>query len=350
MQFWKPALFAFLLSFVLTFLAVKLFPKMGLLDKPHKYGLSRAPIPYYGGVVIFFAFLISVLFFISLNLALIGFLIAGFLIVLIGFLDDLFNVNPFIRLFFQFLAGVILFSVGISVFWINFPFIGGVDLSQPIFMGVAISSLIFTIFWIMVIVNTMNFIDGVSGLTVGVAFIAGLTMFFLSINPNLHEDLSSQLPVAILSLILAMVSFGFLFFEFPKPKILMGDTGSTFLGFVIAVLAIFSGGKLATTFLVLGIPILDMIWVVFRRIWNGQKFWKGDMQHLHHRLLDIGFSKKQVVILYYIITAFLGGSAVLLSSSQQKFFMIIALIILMIVLAFATIFLPRGSFNKKIKN
>jgi UDP-GlcNAc:undecaprenyl-phosphate GlcNAc-1-phosphate transferase len=147
--------------------------------------------------------------------------------------------------------------------------------------------------------------------------------------------------VALIALIIAMISLAFLLFDFPAAKILMGDTGSTFLGFMLASLAIFSGGKVATAFLVLGIPILDMIWVVLRRVMSGKKFWQGDMMHLHHRLLNLGFSRRQVVLLYLFITAFFGFSAVMLVSSQQKFFMVVALTVLMLLLAVALVAVPN---------
>lgn len=341
-QYYKPALFGIVLSVILTYLAIRVFPALKLVDRPYKYGLIRRPIPYYGGLMIYLAFLITVLLFVPLTHLVIGLLLGATLIMVLGFFDDLLGLNPFIRLFVQFLAALVLVWAGIGILSINLPFIGILDFSRPVLAGFMIASAIFTVLWVMTIVNVMNFVDGISGLSSGVAFVAGLTMFFLSIHPTLHQDPSSQVGVATISLILAATGLGFLIFDFPRPKILMGDTGSTFLGFIIATLAIFSGGKVATAFLVLGIPILDMVWVVSRRIFFGQKFWKGDLKHLHHRLLEVGFSERAVVAFYLIITAFFGFTAVILVSSQQKFFMIIALLLLMLLLAAALIFIPRN--------
>ena len=337
----KPAIFSFALTVFFLVLALKYFPKWGLMDRPKKYGLKRSPIPYYGGLVIFLSFLIAVFLFVPLNVATIGLIIGASMIAILGFFDDLLSLGPFLRLFVQFLAALVLVFSGIGILSINLPFLGTLEFTNFIYNGVFVLSAVFTIVWVMAILNTMNFVDGISGLGSGVSFVAGLTIFFLSINPNLHADLASQMPVAMLGLIVAMISLAFLLFDFPKPKILMGDTGSTFLGFVIATLAIFSGGKVATAFLVLGIPILDMVWVVLRRISSGKKFWKGDRKHLHHRLLDVGFSEKLIVSLYLVITAFFGFTAVLLVSSQQKLFMLIALAILMLVLALSLVFIPR---------
>lgn len=332
---------SFALALVLTCLALKFFPRLGLMDRPQKYGLSRAPIPYYGGLMIFLAFLIGVFIFVPLERHVIGLLVGATLIVAVGFLDDLMNLSPFLRLFCQGLAGLTLAFFGIGILSINLPFLGTLDFNHWIVGGVPMLVVLFTVFWVMMIVNAMNFVDGISGINSGVSFVAGITMFFLSINPMLHENLASQQSVAMISLIMAMVSLGFLLFDFPVPKILMGDTGSTLLGFLIATLAIFSGGKVATAFLVLGLPILDMAWVILRRICAGQKFWKGDLKHLHHRLMDRGFSERKVVAFYLVITAIFGFSAVSLVSSKQKFFVLIALVILMLVLAGSLIFLPK---------
>ncbi len=344
-QFWKPAVFSFVLALFLVVLATKVFPKINLLDRPEKYGISRKPIPYYGGIVIYLAFFVSSIVFLPMSKLLIGLLVAGSLIALLGFFDDLLDLSPWIRLAFQFLATLILVLFGIGILSFSLPFFGVLDLTGVSFevfnVEIIFWSAIFTIFWVMAIVNVMNFLDGVSGLNSGVSFIAALTIFFLSIHPGVHDAPETQVVVATLALILAMVSLAFMIFDFPKPKILMGDTGSTFLGFLLASLAIFSGGKVATAFLVLGIPILDMIWVVLRRTLEGKKFWQGDLKHLHHRLLDLGFSKRKVVLSYYGITAFLGLLAVSLVSGQQKFFMLIALLVLMSILAAALIFIPK---------
>ena len=333
-QYFPPAVFALLLSILMVSLALRFFPRLGLMDRPHLYGHSRAPIPYYGGSVLLLAFLVSSFIFVPLSPHLAGLLIAATLVSLLGFFDDLFNLHPLVRIFFQFIAALILVFAGVGVLSISLPFFGVVAFNQ-------FFAALFTLFWVLTILNTMNFIDGVSGLNSGVSFIAALTIFFLSVNPLLHQDLASQAPVATLSLIVAMVALGFFLFDFPKPRILMGDTGSTFFGFMIATLAIFSGGKVATAFLVLGIPILDMVWVVLRRTFSGQKFWKGDMKHLHHRLLDLGWSPTKVVLVYLSVTAILGTSAVLLVSSQQKFFMLIALGLFMLILALALVFIPK---------
>jgi len=327
--------FVFLLTLLLMFLALRFFPRLNLMDKPHLYGLKRKPIPYYGGLIIFISFVVSVLIFVPLTKTLIGVLLAAFLVCGISFCDDKWNLSPLIRLIVQFLAGVLLVFFGVGVLEINLPFIGVLNFSIPILAS------LFTILWVMTLINTTNFIDGIGGLASGVGFIGGLTMFILSVNPEVNADLVAQQPVALMALILSICCFVFFIFDFPKSQILMGDTGSTFIGFMLATLAIFSGGKMATVFLVLGLPILDLVWVVLRRTLNGQKFWKGDLKHLHHRLMELGLSERQVVIVYLSITAVLGALSVTFVNTHQKFFMIIGLVLLMVIFAGALILLPR---------
>lgn len=340
-QYGYPALLSFSLSVIFVLVALWLFPKIGLMDRPWKYGLKRKPIPYYGGLAIYFAVLISVLVFVPLTSPVVGLLIGGSLIAAVGFFDDYFDLSPLVRLFVQFVATVFLVHFGVGILSINLPFLGAISFDSPVIYGVMIFSAAFTIVWVMTIINMMNFLDGVSGLNSSVAFVAGFTLFLLSVNPDVNVNLAAQSGVAMIALIVSMAALGFLIFDFPAPRLLMGDTGSTFLGFMLAALAIFSGGKVATAFLVLGIPILDMIWVVLRRVFYGQPFWKGDLKHLHHRLLDLGLKPRSVVIIYLIVSAIFGFTAVTLVSSQQKLFMLIGLVVLMVLLASALIFIPK---------
>lgn len=320
-QFIFAGSFAFILSLVLTFFATKKFPKWGLLDRPQKYGLSRKAIPYYGGLILFIVFVISVLLFVKFNTLLVVFLISATLITAISFADDLYGISPFPRLFVQILCGAILFFGGISINVISNPFGEALNLQllRDPFAGVAILSLIATVLWVVMIVNTMNFIDGLNGLPSGVAVIASLTIFFLSIRPGIHYDISTQIPVAMMSIILFGTVLAFWFFDFYPAKILMGDTGSMFLGFVLATLAIFSGGKLATAFLVLGFPILDAIWVIVRRLVQGKNPMKGDLKHFHHRLLESGLSERRALFVIYALCAVFGFIAVVFVGVQKVY-------------------------------
>ena len=335
------AIFTFFLTVLLIMVAQNIFPKIGLMDRPHKYGYKRKPIPYYGGLIIFISFLISVIVFVPMGRDVYGVLAGAFLIVAVGFLDDLVGVKPIIRLFVQALAAFLLVVAGIGLLSFKIPFIGVLELNQILFdfeffghvFNISVLSGIFVLGWVMLLINSINFLDGVPGLTSGVSGIAAFAIFLLSIHPGIHEDPSSQFGVATLALIVSMLGFAFAFFDFPKPSILMGDSGSTFFGFMLAVLAVFSGGKVATAFLVLGIPVLDLGWVVVRRTLEGRKFWHGDLMHMHHRFLYYGLSKRQTVLAYYLIALVFGATSVMFVDTQQKIFIIISLFVLMVLLA-----------------
>jgi UDP-GlcNAc:undecaprenyl-phosphate GlcNAc-1-phosphate transferase len=334
-----PALFAFVLTFLLTLLALKLFPKWGMVDRPQKYGLKRAPVPYYGGSVIVTGFVLSVLLFVPVTPQLIGLIVGGLLLAVISFLDDMYGLSPFLRLGVQILAALILVISGIGITSISNP------LGEPFFLdrykidilyGISVFGTLFTIIWVVAIVNTMNFLDGVNGLSSGVAVIAAFALFLLSIRPGIHYDVASQEIVATISIILFACAFAFWIFEFHPAKILMGDTGSIFLGFVLATLAIFSGGKVATAFLVMGFPVLDAFWSIFRRILARKSPFKGDLMHLHHKLLAAGLSERKTLILIYILCALFGGIAVYLESLQKLYAIIVMAILMFILGGFAT--------------
>lgn len=346
MQFLFPILFAFALSFILTVAATKIFPRFGMMDRPWKYGLNRPRIPYYGGIALYITFVVAVLLFLPFDKHVVGVLIGGTMIFVVSLLDDIFEINPIVRLIVQVLAASVLVLSGIGILSISNPFGGAAlvldsaKLSFSIFgvnFSFALLSAIFTIIWIVLIVNTMNFLDGVPGMVSGITFIAGAALFLLSIKPG---HLVSQDTLVIMSGILGAMALGYVFFDFHPARILMGDSGSMFLGFILAVLAIFAGGKVATAFLVLGFPILDAVWSVLRRILSGQSPFKGDFKHLHHRLIHAGFSERQALLFIYFISAVFGGIAVFIGT-EQKLVAIIILAVLLVLIS-GLIFLKKS--------
>ncbi|MBI2464307.1 undecaprenyl/decaprenyl-phosphate alpha-N-acetylglucosaminyl 1-phosphate transferase [Candidatus Peregrinibacteria bacterium] len=324
------AVTVFILTFSLTFFALRLFPKFGLVDRPAKYGLKRKPIPYYGGLVIFLSFFLSVFIFLGFDWRLVGLVIASFFIVVVSFFDDYRDLSPYFRFVAQVIASLILVGFGIFIAEVRNPFGGILALNHYLLsfpfgpFSVSILSIALTVFWVVFITNTVNFLDGLNGLASGVSSIGFFILFVLSIKPAFHTI--DQSVFAVLSLILAVIAFTFVLFEFAPAKILMGDTGSMFLGFMLAVLSIFSGGKIATAFLVLGFPILDAVWVIFRRILSGNSPFRGDLQHLHHRFLKAGFTERQALLFLYLLSTLFGSVALFL----ETFGKIIALFILVI--------------------
>lgn len=339
-QYLYAGLFAFVATAVLAKLAIKYFPTFGLLDRPEKYGLKRKPIPYYGGVVLVAVFFLSVLLFVPVDSHVLAMMFAAMLIAGVSFADDMFGLSPFLRLGVQVLAALILVIAGIGINSISNPFGAPIildaqkftlDFGGGVVLSISFLVALFTIVWVVWIVNTMNWIDGLNGLPSGVSAIAGLTIFFLSIRTGIHYDASNQISVATMSIILFATAGAFAFFDFFPAKILMGDTGSMFLGFILAVLAIFSGGKVTTAFLVLGFPILDAVWVIVRRIVQGKSPVRGDLKHLHHRLIAMGLSERKAVLLMYGLSAVFGLSAIFLDT-RGKVFALAALFLAMVIL------------------
>jgi UDP-GlcNAc:undecaprenyl-phosphate GlcNAc-1-phosphate transferase len=312
--------------------------------------LKRAPIPYYGGIAIVTAFVLSILIWVKLDWEIIGFLFFGLVVAGVSFIDDRRGLSPILRLGVQVTAGIGLFFSGAEIHSLPNPFGGEINLSAMMLnlpmwgWGLAIFSLLATVLWVVMIMNTMNWIDGMNGLPSGITVIAALTIFGLSIRPDLQSI--DQSTVAAMALILAMVVLAFWFHDFYPAKILMGDTGSMFLGYCLAALAIFSGGKIATAFLVMGVPILDAFWVILRRLLSGKSPLKGDLSHFHHRMINAGLSEKKALALIYAVAGVFGLMAVFLSSSQ-KIWAIIGLFATMAILGFGIVVLEVEKNRKK---
>lgn len=344
------ALSSFILGLIMVRLAMWIFPKVGLMDRPHKYNLKRAPIPYYGGIVIVSSFVIAVLIWIKLDWKIIGFLLGGLMVAAVSFIDDRRGLSPVLRLGVQVLAGVGLFVSGVGIHSLPSPLGGEIDLSAMVLnvpvwgWGIAVVSLLATILWVVMIMNTMNWSDGLNGLPSGLTVIAAFTIFGLSIRPELHAI--DQTTVASMALILAMVVLPFWFHDFYPAKILMGDTGSMFLGYTIAALAIFSGGKIATAFLVMGFPILDAFWVIVRRLLSGKSPLKGDLFHFHHRLKYAGLSERASLGVIYSVAAIFGTMAIFLTTTQ-KVWATIGLAATMAIIGFAIVIMEVEKNRKK---
>ena len=341
MQYFLPAISALILTILSIVIALKVFPKLGLMDKPEKYGLKRKAIPYPGGILLYVIFLITTLIFFEPTLKLMGLLIACGILVFVSFLDDRISLPPWLRLLVQIFVAMILVVVGVGIATITNPFGGYIALDQIKFVlqfgdtAVTVMALsgIFTIIWVLLLTNTMNWLDGIPGMVSGITVIGGLTLFFLSIS-----EIVNQPEVATLSIIVAMIALGFWIFDFYPPKIIIGDSGSMFFGLLLATLAIFSGGKIATAFLILGFPILDALYVIIYRIYNRRAPWKGGewdkyrkAVHLHHRMLQFGLSERQVLALIYLLCAAFGVTALFLGT-RGKFWAIVIIAFLTIVI------------------
>lgn len=314
------------------------FPKLGLMDRPERYGHKREPIPYPGGVAPLLAIISSLLIFLPLEGPLIAVLTGALLLGVTCFVDDRRGLSPYLRLIIQFLAGALLVVGGIGISSISNPLGGTLALDQwswffeigDLSFTLTLLADLVTVVWVVMMINAFNWIDGVPGMTSSVSAVAALILLLLSIRPEFHY-LDQTLAITLSSVILG-ASLAFLIFDFPPPKLLMGDTGSMLLGFFLAVTAIISGGKIATTILVLGFPILDFIWVIFRRLLKGQSPFKGDLWHFHHRFLKAGFKPWQVVVIFSGTAAVFGALALMLQT-EGKAMAFAGIIAVMLVLA-----------------
>lgn len=328
-----PPLLAFILTLIGVWLMRRYFPQLGLLDKPHDYGITnRAPIPYSGGIIFFLVFLVTTFIFVDISKPIAGVIFAGLLITTISFLDDRFRLSPWLRLFVQFLTGATVVLAGIKIQLINTPF------GQPLMLDsitfnvlgqeIWLLSALAIIAWLILSMNVMNWLDGIPGLASGVSTIAQFSLFLLS-TQQFH--IVDQSAVITISSVLAASTLAFLIFDFYPPKILMGDSGSMFLGFMLGTLSILSGGKLATAILIMGFPILDAVWVIMRRLLQGRSPLRGDYTHFHHRLLGMGLSERKALILNYLLCALCAGIALSLHSTLAKFIAFAGVLIVMMI-------------------
>lgn len=197
---------------------------------------------------------------------------------------------------------------------------------------------LFTVLWVMTMVNAFNWVDGVPGMANSLAVVASGVLLVLSMRPGFHST-DQSLAIALSTVILA-VSLAFLFFDFPKPKMLLGDTGSMALGFLLAATALISGGKIATTVLVLGFPVLDAVWVIGRRLLTGKSPFKGDLWHFHHRLQKAGYSDRAVVLFFALSSAIFGGVALFLHTEGK--------LVVFLILSCFMFFLALFLYSKKL--
>ncbi len=329
----------------LGWIVLKTFPKLGLMDRPERYGHDRAPIPYPGGVAVFLAFLASSFLFLPVfegSAILVSVLAGASLLAFTCFLDDRFGLSPYLRLLVQISTAVMLVMGGIGISSITNPFGGALVLDSvniPFQIGdfaftLTVFADILTVVWVVTMVNAFNWIDGVPGMASASAAVSSFILLLLSMRPDFHY--TDQTLAISLSAIVLGLSLGFLIFDFPKPRMLLGDTGSMLLGFLLAVTAIISGGKIATTILVLGFPILDFIFTILRRLLKGQSPFKGDLWHFHHRLLKAGLSQRQVVVVFAGTGAVFGILSLLLHTEGKllAFAAIAAVMLLLLTLLY----------------
>lgn len=325
---------AFFLSLILTVVVRLVMNWLNIVDKPRteERKIHKKKISLGGGLAIFVSFFILVFLFrdsFGQNIPayhLWALFIGGFILMVGGFLDDKYKLKAKQQVWFPILAAlvVVLFKIGPTI--ITNPIGGSFSLSFWQIGDYLVFSNLLVFFWLMAMMFTTKLMDGLDGLVSGVVFIGAIMIFFLSLQPNWHQP-----DVALLSILFAGACAGFLVWNWHPAKIFLGEGGSLFTGFILGALAIISGGKIATTLLVMSVPMLDIVRVIILRIKNGKPVYVGDSQHLHFQLLQSGLSQKQAVLLFYSIS-FLFGITTLFLQSSQKLIALIFLFILMMLL------------------
>jgi UDP-GlcNAc:undecaprenyl-phosphate GlcNAc-1-phosphate transferase len=280
--------------------------------------MHRGEVPRLGGIPLFTGFVGTGLFIFAYSAAgwwpmgeedsklLAGVLLGSTFMFLFGLCDDLWQLPPWPQFVAQFVAALIAIAFDIIVERVTLPVWGVTEFPPWITYPL-------TVFWIMGMINTVNWLDGLDGLAAGVAAIASLLF-------AIHAYTLGQLTVALFPLALAAACLAFLLFNFQPARIFMGG-GSMLLGFALASLSILAPAKVATALLVLGIPILDVAWIIIQRWRRGSPTQSG-RDHLHYRLLDLGLSQRQIVLLYYTFCAAFGLLALLI---EARIFKLIAL-------------------------
>ena len=302
---------AMVVALITTPVVKSLAFRVGAVDVPKdNRRMHDHPIPRMGGLAIFFGFLLSVLIYVELTPELTGMLLGGVIIVVLGIFDDIYALGAKFKLMVQIAAALVAVLSGNVIEVLSNPNVFSSDLWWELgWLAYPV-----TIIWIVAITNAVNLIDGLDGLACGVSTISSLTMLVISLAV-------ADGPVAVIMAALAGGCIGFLPYNLNPAKIFMGDTGSTFLGFILAVMSIqglfkfYTIISFAVPFLMLGLPIFDTCFAFIRRIAHGQSPMHPDRSHVHHRLIDMGFNQKQAVAVLYIISAILGLCAVVLTTS-----------------------------------
>ena len=337
-------------SLITTLLIKKLFYKLKILDNPKKYNKKRKPVPYSTGIIFLICFFVLSYFSIEHNQKLYLIWWFGFIITVISFIDDLFQVSAKKRLIMQIIIWAVIWITSIKIWYISNIFGWILDL-ETIFINIFdfkifIIPVIFTIFWYVFIFNTVNWTDWISWNTSWLSIISFLILFLLWYILFLKDDYEWWIKnaefIMKMTIILIWILIPYWYFEV-REKILMWDSWTMFLWFMLATIAIISGWKIATVLVVFWIYAVDSIYVILKRLstWKSPLLW--DNTHLHHRLLRLWLDKKEVLWLLYFLSFIFWITALFL----DKLWKIIVFIIIVFVVIFINRIVEKVYFKKK---
>ena len=349
-----PFITAFIITLIATPLSLIFIKRIGLFDDPasHKHPgiIHKKPIPRGGGIPLFIGIAFGGLLFLPINKITISIFIASFISLLVGVLDDKFDLSPYLRFLVNIVAAAIVVGSGIGVPFITNPF-GGILYLNTIkftfdFFGphtIFLLSDLVAFIWIIWVMNMLNWSKGVDGQMPGIVAISAIVIGLLSFRFPLSDQfgvLSVQL-----SFLIAGAALGFLIFNFHPARIFPGY-GATAAYLLLATASILSGAKLATAILVMGIPMTDGLFTIFRRLLAGRSPFWHDKKHLHHLLLTLGMDQRRIALFYWIVSAILGALALVLSSKAKLF----AIIMLLILVGGGILFLHLALKNSYAKH
>ena len=304
-------LVALVVSFLMTPVVKTFAYKVGAIDVPKdNRRMHKVPIPRLGGLAIFIGFMVSILLFVRITPEMKSILLGAVIIVVLGVVDDIMALPAGIKFVIQIGAALIPALNGVQILAFSNPNI----FSDNLYWVLGNLSIPITVLWIVGLTNAVNLIDGLDGLANGVSAISATTMLVIAL-------LASETQVAIVMAALVGACVGFMPYNLNPAKMFMGDTGATFLGYILATMSIqglfkyYAVISFVVPFLILGLPIFDTAFAFIRRIAHGQSPMHADRSHVHHRLIDMGLSQKQAVGVLYVVSAILGLSAVVLTTS-----------------------------------
>ena len=300
---------ALVMSFAATPVVKAFAQKVGAIDVPgEERRIHDHPIPRLGGLAIFLGFLLSVVMFADITRQVRGIMLGAIIVVTVGAIDDIVDLKAWVKFLFQIIAALVAVGHDVIVSALMNP---NIFSDEPLMLGYL--AIPVTVLWIVTITNSVNLIDGLDGLAVGISTIASVTMLVIAL-------LVSDANVAVIMGALAGACIGFMPYNLNPAKIFMGDTGALLLGYILATVSVIGLFKFyavisfVVPFLVLGVPVLDTTFAFFRRLLKGQNPMKADRGHFHHRLIDLGLSQRHAVAVLYCVNTVLGLAAVVLTT------------------------------------
>lgn len=314
---------AFLLTALLHLAALRLYPRLGLLDFPERYGLTRARLPYPTGAIAVIVFLAYSPLLLTPGLQMTGIVAGITLLAAVCIMDDRRPLPFSVRLSVQALVAALIFLSGTRIFSLTNPLDAWMDASvipldtfavpSALFSNPSLVGLAFTVLWLMVTMNALNWLDGIPGQASTLSAIGFLVIGLLS-----FSDRVGQPELGVIAMTLAAIAGASALFDC-GPRVIPGDTGAMFYGLMLGTLTIYAGGKLATAFLVLGVPLIDFGLVIARRMLRKRNPFRGSKggEHLHHRLLEAGAKPRHIIALTAVIGTGFGAAALFLSTFEK---------------------------------